>query len=129
MTRNCFLGEDLATMSFDYMHKFWKTYPGKRKFMINKILAAKSLTGEKSRYTDVDLAKTLEKMNEERLLDNTIIYLYSDHANHLDFKPYRSRSGSTERMNPLFMLILPDHVAEKHHDKLRTNQQRLMSHY
>jgi len=96
-------------MSFDYMTQFWRTYKGKRKFMINKIVAAHEFTGEKSRYTDVMLAK-----------------LFNDHVN---FLIYGTRSGFTERMNPFFMMIMPDHVADKHHDNIRANQQKLMSHY
>lgn len=108
-------------MSFEYMYKFWKTYPGKRKFIINKIVAAHEFTGENSRYTDIELAKVLNKMDEEKMLDNTIIYLYSDHANHIDFLMLMTRSGFAEKMNPAFMMILPEKVAEKHHDHLIAN--------
>jgi membrane-anchored protein YejM (alkaline phosphatase superfamily) len=116
-------------MSFEYMHKFWKTYPKKRKFIINKIVSAHEFTGENSRYIDIELAKILNDMDEDGSLDNTIIYLYSDHANHIDFVMLSTRSGFAEKMNPAFMMIIPEHVAEKHHANLVANSQKLMSHY
>jgi len=116
-------------MSFDYMYQYWNTYRGKRKFMINKIVAAHEFSGENSRYTDIELAKVLEKMDSEELLDNTIIYLYSDHANHINFLMLTTRSGYAEKMNPMFFMIMPAHVAEKHHENILWNQQKLMSHY
>lgn len=94
-------------MSFEYMYKFWKTYPGKRKFFINKIVAAHEFTGENSRYIDVELAKILNKLDGEKMLENTILYLYSDHANHINYLIHRTRSDFAERMNPAFMMILP----------------------
>lgn len=116
-------------MSFEYMYKFWKTYPKKRKFIINKIVSAHEFSGENSRYIDVELSKILNKMDEEKMLDNTIIYLYSDHANHINFLMLRTKSGFAEKMNPAFMMVVPAHEAEKHHETIVTNQQRLMSHY
>ena len=68
-------------------------------------------------------------MDEDGMLENTIIYLYSDHANHIDFLMLTTRSGFAEKMNPAFMMILPERIAEKYHNNLKANEQKLMSHY
>lgn len=32
VSRKCLAKRDLSSMSFEYMHKFWKTYPDSRKY-------------------------------------------------------------------------------------------------
>lgn len=129
VSRNCFMKRDLSGMSFEYMYKFWKTYPEQRKFFTARIISPHEFSGENSRFLDPELAKILNKFDEENLLDDTIVYIYSDHGDHIDFLMWNTVSGYSELMNPPLFMILPDHLAEKHHDNLVENEQRLITHY
>lgn len=75
------------------------------------------------------MADVLKKFDEEKLLDDTILYIYSDHGDHIDFLMWNTVSGYSELMNPPMFVMVPDHLAEKHHDNLTTNSQRLITHH
>jgi membrane-anchored protein YejM (alkaline phosphatase superfamily) len=108
-------------MSLEYMYKFWKTYPDERKFFTTRIIAPHEFTGENSHFVDVELGKILKKFDDEKLLDDTIVYLYSDHGDHIDFLMWNTKSGYSELMNPFMFVMVPDHLAEKHHENLEKN--------
>jgi arylsulfatase A-like enzyme len=52
-------------------------------------------------------------MDEKGHLDNTIVYLYSDHGDHLNFLTLKTQSGQGERMNPAMFVMLPEDLDEE----------------
>jgi membrane-anchored protein YejM (alkaline phosphatase superfamily) len=121
VSRNCFVKQDLSSMSLEYMYKFWKTYPEDRKYFTARIISAHEFSGENSRFLDPVLAEWLEKFDSEGLLDDTIVNLYSDHGDHIDFLMWKTKSGYSELMNPFMFIMVPDHIADEHHQNLEAN--------
>jgi len=129
VTRNCFMGRDLAGTSLDYMTKFFDTYKDDRKFFTIRIIAGHEFTGENNWYTDVELAKYLGVLEDKGHLQKSVLLLFSDHGDHIDYLMWQTKSGYSELMNPFLFVMVPDHLDEKIGEKLKVNQQRLMTHY
>lgn len=131
VARNCFMKRDLSEITLDYMHEFFNTYKDKRKMFSMRLIAAHEFSGENSRYLDPILARSLERLDKEGHLDNTIVHLYSDHGDHINFFMWSSESGESEMMNPFFVEMIPKKLAEKGdiEKNLIKNQQRFFTHY
>lgn len=129
VSRNCFLKRDLSGIVLEYAHKFFETYKEERKFFTARIISAHEFTGENNWYIDVELAKFLEKMDEKHLLDDTIVNIFSDHGDHIDFLMWSTDSGYAELMNPVLFVMVPKEFDQKYGDNLKANQQRLMTHF
>ena len=128
---NCFMKRDLTEISFDYTKKFFDTYKTKRKMFSMRIIAAHELTGENSRYLDQHLAHFLEEMDSAGHLDNTIVYIYSDHGDHINYVLADSVSGSIEKMNPFFFAMLPsEYLKGKNIEgNILENRHRMVTHF
>lgn len=131
VNRNCFMKKDLSSISLDYMHEFFNTYKTKRKMFSARLITAHEFTGENSRFLDPILAKSLERLDREGHLENTIVHLYSDHGDHIDFFLWSTQSGESEMMNPFMFEIIPKKLAEKENveKNLIENQQKMFTHY
>lgn len=130
-SRNCFMKKDLSEITLDYMHEFFNVYKDKRKFYSIRLIAAHEFTGENSRYLDPILAKSLQRLDEEGHLDNTIVHFYSDHGDHINFFMWNTQAGESEMMNPFLFEMIPKKFAEKNNveKNLIENQQKFFSHF
>ena len=131
MSRNCFMGEDLTKHTLEYMHQFFNVYKNDRKYYEVRLISGHEFSGENLQFIDEHLSDSLHRLQAEGHLDNTIVYLYSDHGNHLNFLFWKTRSGVSEIMNPFMFVMVPEWFAEEGGvgEKLEANTQRLCSHF
>jgi phosphoglycerol transferase MdoB-like AlkP superfamily enzyme len=86
-------------------------------------------SGEIVSYLDDNLEAYLRWMKQEGFLNNTVIMLYSDHGNHINFVLKESIYGYTELSNPFLFMSLPENVAGKFGDNLVRNENKMATHY
>ena len=127
--RHCLYRREVVDLTFEYTHKFFKTYEGKRKFAFFQILAGHSFFEKNHEFIDEHMINFFENMDKDGFLDNTIIQLYSDHGDHLHALWGFTPSGIVEKTHPMAFTIVPDHVADKYGENLKANQNKLMTHY
>ena len=129
VSRKCLFKRDLTGASLEYMEKFFDTYKDKRKFFTARIIAAHEFTGENNRFIDPQLEKYLRNLDAKGHLDDTIVWIYSDHGDHINFIMWNTESGYSELMNPPLFVMIPDHLDEKIGANLKYNEQKLITHY
>jgi len=67
----------------------------------------------------------LQYLDKNGHLENTILYIYSDHGDHINPIGYKTISGKVERFNPFFFMMVPSQINMKNGEQLRANTQRL----
>jgi arylsulfatase A-like enzyme len=77
---------------------------------------------------DDPLSKFLDQMISEGHLDNTLVYLYSDHGDHINFIFNETPSFKSELFNPLLVVLLPDSQKEIMGKIIESNTQKLLTH-
>lgn len=129
VARNCFMGRDLSGLALEYAEEFFKTYEKERKFFTARIISAHEFTGENSWFIDEELSKFLKRMDEKGYLENTILNIFSDHGDHIDFLMWNTESGYSELMNPFLTIMVPESLDQEIGENLKENQQRLITHF
>ena len=127
--RNCFMKQDLGVIVLDYAYEFFETYKNDRKYFQVRIISAHEFTGENNWYVDVELARFLKKFESSGHLNNTLLMVYSDHGDHIDYFLWSTISGYAEMVNPFMFVVVPEALDRVIGKNLRANQQRLISHY
>lgn len=127
--RNCFMKRDTGGLALEYARQFYDTYAEYRKFFTVRIITGHEFTGENNWYFDEELAKFLEGMDKAGHLENTIVNLYSDHGDHINFVLWQTESGRAEMTNPFLFVMVPEALDKKIGRNLKANQQKLMTHY
>ena len=72
-SRNCYMGQDLATPVFDYAVKFFRKYKRERKFFTVRLIDPHEFSGVLSSFIDPVISDFLERMDTEGHLENTIV--------------------------------------------------------
>jgi arylsulfatase A-like enzyme len=116
-------------MTLDYVYKFFDTYKGKRKFMQFITESAHSYFDKNGEYIDEHLSAFLWKMDKAGHLDNTIVQIYSDHGDHVHVFFEYSPSGIVEKLHTELFTIVPAKVADRYHENMIKNEQRLITHF
>ena len=121
--------QDLSGIALDYAYKFFEEYKGDRKFLQMRLIAAHEFTGENNWYIDQELSRFLKKFERSGHLKNTILMVYSDHGDHIDWFLWRTVSGYAEMVNPIFFVVIPEVLDRAIGPTIKKNQQRLISHF
>ena len=74
------------------------------------------------------IADFLETLDKEGHLDNTIVEMFGDHGDHMNFFLQKTKSGISEKVNPMLVVTVPDTYKERIGDNLEKNTQKLLSH-
>lgn len=127
-SRKCFMKKDLSQFSFDYTLDFFRMYREERKFFTLRLIDPHEFTEEVGGFLDDPLSRFLSKMIEEGHLDNTIVYLNSDHGDHINFLLSDTPSFRSERFNPFLVVLLPDGLKDGIGKTVELNTQKLLSH-
>jgi len=127
--RNCFMGKDLAEDYAEYVRQFFDVYSGKKKYMKLSLLDAHEFTGDKGKYLDDIILKMLVHLDNKGHLDKTILFMYSDHGDHLLFLGHQTESGSREKYNPFFLTMIPDYKTAGFVPHILNNRQKISSHF
>ena len=128
-SKNCFMGDDLASSMLDYSLKFFRKYKEERKFFTVKFIDPHEFTGELSSFIDPLIANFLDKMDKEGHLDNTVLQFYADHGDHTDFILEKTESARNEKFNPFLYMLIPESQKEKIGANLEKNTQKLLTHF
>jgi Protein of unknown function (DUF229) len=113
VSRKCLYQEDLTEISMKYMDQFFDVYKDYRKFFKIKIVGAHEFTGENHSFVDEIVEKYLRKLDEKGHLDNTVVYLYGDHGDHINFLLHNKVSGFSEKLNPALFVMLPKQIDDQ----------------
>ena len=128
--RRCLYGKDTFEYVLDYGIKFWETYLDEHKFLRLSFQDAHEGTLEVVKYLDKKLAKFLEYFDNKKYLDDTAIFLVSDHGNNMIgfYNIFQVEDYVLEKTLGTWFMILPKkfNLNEKN---LEINQQRLVTPY
>ena len=127
--RNCFMKKDLGGLVLDYAYEFFETYKKDRKYFQARIISAHEFTGENNWYVDEELEKFLRKFEKAGHLNNTLLMVYSDHGDHINYFMWSTISGYAEMVNPFMFIVVPEVLDRVIGPNLQANQQRLISHF
>jgi hypothetical protein len=128
--RSCFMDKIAIEPSFDYLKSWIKVYKNKRKMFLFRTCMVHNFFGE--------TAHKLDELLEDFLIDalgkdgsnnpNMVIRIYSDHGDHINPVIGEFHSTRVEKIHPVMFTMVPAKFAEKYHDNLLANEQRLITH-
>ena len=134
--RRCISGYDSFHYVLEYGKQFWETYQNNKKYLRLNFQDAHEFSGQVSKYLDEPLYNFLNGLYEKKLLDDTAIFIVSDHGN--SYFPYfyyyilRSDDSTKEVTYASFFLIVPNYKNEKNKkilNELNLHQQAFISPY
>ena len=128
--RRCLYGKDTFEYVLEYGQKFWETYLNEKKFLRLSFQDAHEGTLEVVKYLDKKLAEFLENFEKKNFLDDTAIFIVSDHGNNMIgfYNILQVEDYVIEKTLGTWFMILPKkiNVDEKY---IEINQQRLVTPY
>ena len=137
--RKCLYGQDTFKYLLDYGKKFWEAYPDNKKFLRIMFQDGHEPTGQVVKYLDGTLYNFLEDLYENKKLDNTALFILSDHGNsyfnYVYYYIFKSDDSLIERSYASLFIILPhgkknkDKINEEFYNNIHKNQQILISPY
>ncbi len=83
ITRRCFLKDDVSNIILKSALDFHKKYKGKPKYSFNEFMDGHEASTLVSKYLDDGLLEHMKNLEKEKILDDTLILLVSDHGNHM----------------------------------------------
>ena len=133
--RKCLFGLDVFSYLLDFGNQFWKLYPDNKKFLRLSFQEGHEPTGNIAKYLDEYLYKFLNDLYKQKLLNDTAIFILSDHGNNYFniFYNYVLNSDDSliERTYGTLFIILPSNknnkIYKKYYKNIYTNQQTLIS--
>ena len=128
--RRCLYGKDTFEYVLEYGQKFWETYLNEKKFLRLSFQDAHEGTLEVVKYLDKKLAKFLEIFEKKNYLEDTAIFIVSDHGNNMIgfYNILQVEDYVIEKTLGTWFMILPKkiNIDEKF---IEINQQRIVSPY
>ena len=128
--RRCLYGKDTFEYVLEYGQKFWETYLNEKKFLRLSFQDAHEGTLEVVKYLDKKLAEFLGFFWHKKYLEDTAIFLVSDHGNNMIgfYNILQVEDYVLEKTLGTWLMILPKkiNVDEKN---IEINQQRLVTPY
>ena len=137
--RKCLYGQDTFKYVLEYGKKFWDTYPENKKFLRMMFQDGHEPTGQVVKYLDEYLYNFLEELYENKKLENTALFILSDHGNsYFNYVYYyilKSDDSMIERCYATLFIILPNgknnsnKISDEYYNNAYNNQQILISPY
>ena len=137
--RKCLYGEDTFKYLLEYGKKFWDTYPENKKFLRIMFQDGHEPTGQVVKYLDEDLYNFLEDLYKSKKLEDTALFILSDHGNsyfnYVYYYIFKSDDSLIERSYATLFIILPNDknvknkISKEYYNNINQNQQILMSPY
>ena len=130
--RRCLYGKDTFEYVLEYGEKFLDSYKNERKFLRVAFQEAHEGTGEVVKYLDVRLRKFLESLDKKKHLDDTAIFIVSDHGNNMIgfYNIFQVEDFVMEKTLGTWLIILPKNSVNKKEDEiLKKNQQNIVTPY
>ena len=115
--RRCLYGHDTSYYMFEYGKQFWTKYSDNKKYLRFNFQDAHEFSGQVEKYLDDNLYNFLNDLYNEKLLDDTVILIASDHGNsyfpYLYYYVLRSDDAIIEVTCGTLFIILPNYKNEK----------------
>ena len=137
--RKCLYGQDTFKYVIEYGKKFWDAYPKNKKFLRMMFQDGHEPTGQVVKYLDEYLYDFLEDLFENKKLENTALFILSDHGNsyfnYIYYYIFKSDDSLIERSYAMLFIILPydknnkNKISEEYYNNIYNNQQILVSPY
>ena len=132
--RRCLSGYDTFKYVLEYGKQFWEKYEDNKKYLRLNFQDAHEFSGQVVKYLDEPLYNFLNNLYERKKLDDTAIFIVSDHGN--SYFPYfyyyilRSDDATIEVTYATFYMLVPNYKNEKNKkilNNLYLHQQALVS--
>ena len=137
--RRCLYGHDTFDYLFEYSKLFWRTYEGSRRFLRFSSMDSHEATGELVNLIDEPLTNFLDDLYKSGDLNDTILFLFSDHGNHMaiHLTLLPTDDLEIEKIMPFFFILIPKksndydnkYFLDEFYDTLYKNQQSFTNCY
>jgi len=125
--KRCLYGKQVHQYTIEYSDQFWRTYKNEKKMLYMDFIINHESTANVGKLLDKDLSEYLNKLEQDGLLDDTIIMLYADHGLHMPLDILKDTEVfPIERVLPALYMVLPSSLGEIR-DIAKENQQKLVS--
>ena len=128
--RRCLAGYDTFNYIFEYSKQFWNKYKDNKKYLRLGFQDSHEFSGQVGKYLDEPLYNFLNELHKNNLLEDTAIFLASDHGNgyfnYFYYYVLRSDDSLIERAYGMLHIMIPNNKNEKNLkflENMRLNQQ------
>ena len=133
--RKCLYGLDSFKYLIEFGKQFWNIYKDNKKYLKLSFQDGHEPTGQVIKYMDEYLYNFLNELYEQKLLNDTSIFILSDHGNsyfnYIYYYILRSDDSLIERYYGTLFIILPSNknktINEDYYNNIHKNQQALIS--
>lgn len=132
--RRCLSGYDTNHYMLEYGKQFWYKYDDNKKYLRLNFQDAHEFSGQVSKYLDEPLYNFLVDLYEKKLLDDTAIFIASDHGNsyfpYLYYHILRSDDATIEVTYGTLFIIVPNYKNEENKkllENINIHQQSLVT--
>ena len=130
LLRRCLYGKETYEYVLEYSQQFWKKYNNSKKFARISFIEGHEVTGEVIKYLDQPIHNFLEKLMNDGYLNNTIIFVCSDHGLHYGLYINTGREDALiEQYLPLLIILLPNDNNKIKTDEIIINQDKFITAY
>ena len=129
--RRCLYSNDSNKYIFSYGKKFLEAYQGVPKFLRIAFLDAHEGTAEVAKYMDDAMVDFLEFVTKSPDFEDTMIVIMADHGVNMPgfYSFVEAEDYHREKTLPAHYWILSKKLADKHHDDLKSNEQKMLTPY
>ena len=136
MIRKCLFGLDTFKYLLEFGNQFWKKYQYNKRYLRLSFQDGHEPTGQVVKYLDEYLYNFLNELYEKKLLNDTAIFILSDHGNsyfnYIYYYIFKSDDSLIERTYGTLFMILPSNKNKNiyndyYYKNIYNNQQVLIS--
>ena len=132
MTKRCLYEKTNIDYQFEYGLQFWNKYKNNRKFFMLVNNDGHESTLEVIKYDDDNIFNFLNKLYNENLLEDTTIFLLSDHGCSLPTVYYFNEFFQIEKHLPMLFIMTKDKENQSYYQQynnIYNNQQKFITAY
>ena len=112
ITKRCFMKKQVDHWLFTYGLDFHKKYKGKAHYSFNTFMDGHETTTLVAHYMDGNLKDYIQSLEKEKILDDTLVILVSDHGNHM-YPMVELEQSKLERRNFFIHMLYPNKFLTK----------------
>jgi len=107
--KRCLYGKSVLSYSLDYANQFFEKYKDQPKFFKLGLAEGHEGTAEVIKYSDDELLNFIENFEKKGFLDDTIVYIQSDHGLGMPgpYGAFELDDFTHESVLPAFFMVMP----------------------
>lgn len=125
--RRCVYSKDSAQHQLDFTLEFWRKYREMPKVQMLTLMDGHEFTGELLVYLDSLIPQFFESMRKEGLLEDSIVFIMSDHGNNANLLFKGTTSGKNELANPFLYTLMSSNNDKLYGEMAKLNEQKLLT--